>query len=70
MTIFNLVRGQADMLLSTGSFSEQLVHVTGSIFFLTVNTACMRSSVKMEALCKLLMIQDYNKEIIQCSNTV
>ena len=26
-------------LLWTGSFSEQLVHVTGSIFFLTVNTA-------------------------------
>ena len=25
--------------LRTGSFSEQLVHETGSIFFLTVNTA-------------------------------
>ena len=26
------------ILLWTGSFLEQLVHVTGSIFFLTVNT--------------------------------
>ena len=34
-------------LLWTGSFSEQLVHVTDSIFFLTVNTADLETLVRL-----------------------
>ena len=35
------VSGQAAFVLWTSSFSEQLVHMTGSIFFLIVNTENM-----------------------------
>ena len=64
MTIFKLVCGPAafaedrQLLPRTGSFSEQLVHGTVSIFFLTVNTVKDTIEFEKDQFFMLLCIYD------------